>query len=167
MPVIHPRFGAAVVEGKIRKVLDKFEMDGDALFRPFHEIAGEIARDEVPEDVRRALGEIRGALGKGSGALAKAAGGVDPTLKGPIQHARSVAMDAYADAERKILQAVKRENETALRQLEKAQLHLAPEGKPQERIFGPAYYLARYGADWVRAVAERMDVSLPPESGRE
>jgi uncharacterized protein YllA (UPF0747 family) len=74
-------------------------------------------------------------------------------------------MDAFAEAEKKILQAVKRENETALQQLEKAQLHIAPEGKPQERVFGPVYYLSRYGFDWVKAVAEAMDVALPAESG--
>ena len=167
MPVIHPRFGASVVEKKVQKVLDKFGVEEGALFRPFHEIAGEIARDEVPEDVRRALGEIRGALGKGTGALAQAARGIDPTLKGPIQHARSVAMDAYDDAEKKILQAVKRENETTRKQLEKAQLHLAPEGKPQERVMTPAYYLSRYGSEWVRGVADAMTVALPPDSGSE
>jgi len=167
MPVIHPRFGATVVERKIQKVLDKFQLDQAALFRPFHELAGEIARDEVPEDVRRALGEIRGALGKGTGALAQAAREIDPTLKGPIQHARSVAMDAYEDAEKKILQAVKRENETALKQVEKAQLHLAPEGKPQERVLSAAYYLSRYGTEWLAEVARGMEVALPPGSKSE
>jgi bacillithiol biosynthesis cysteine-adding enzyme BshC len=164
MPVIHPRLGVTVVERKIRKVLDKFHVAEERLFQPFHELAGEIARDDVPEDVRRALGQIRGALGKGAGELTSAARAVDPTLKGPIQHARGVAMEAFAEAEKKILQAVKRENETALQQLEKAQLHIAPEGKPQERIFGPVYYLSRYGREWVQAVADAMDVSLPGDS---
>lgn len=164
MPVIHPRLGVTVVERKIRKVLDKFHVAEERLFQPFHELAGEIARDDVPEDVRRALGQIRGALGKGAGELTSAARAVDPTLKGPIQHARGVAMEAFAEAEKKILQAVKRENETALQQLEKAQLHIAPEGKPQERIFGPVYYLSRYGREWVQAVADAMEVSLPGDS---
>ncbi|MDT8340276.1 MAG: bacillithiol biosynthesis cysteine-adding enzyme BshC [Longimicrobiales bacterium] len=164
MPVIHPRFGATVVERKIRKVLDKFQVAEGELFRPFHELASEIARDEVPEAVRRALGEIRGALGRGSGALVQAVREIDPTLKGPVQHARGVAMDAFDDAEKKILQAVKRENETALNQLEKARLHLAPEGKPQERVLTPAYYLARYGTGWIAEVARAMEVALPPPS---
>jgi uncharacterized protein YllA (UPF0747 family) len=164
MPVIHPRFGATMVERKISKVLDKFDVDRSRLAQPFHELAAEIARDEVPDGVRRALGEIRGALGKGAGALTQESKAIDPTLKGPIQHARSVAMDAFADAEKKILQAVKRENDTTLKQLEKAQLHLRPDGKPQERVMGPAYYLSRYGMEWVAAVAEAMTVTLPPDS---
>jgi bacillithiol biosynthesis cysteine-adding enzyme BshC len=164
MPVIHPRFGATLLERKIGKVLDKFSVSEADLFKPFHELAAEIARDEVPEDVRRALGELRGGLGKGTNALVQASRAIDPTLKGPIQHARSVAMDAYADAEKKILQAVKRENETALQQLEKARLHVAPEGKPQERVLTSAYYLARYGEEWVTGLADAMKVALPPDS---
>ena len=54
MPVVHPRFGATVVESKVRKVLDKFGLDLAALDRPFHEVAGEIAREEVPDERARA-----------------------------------------------------------------------------------------------------------------
>ena len=162
-PVTHPRFGVTVVEGKVGKVLGKFGLDVDDLRRPFHEVAAEIAREELPEGVRRALGEIRGALGKGGSLLAEAARPIDPTLKGPIQHARSVSMDAWADAEKKILQAVKRENEIALGQLEKARLHLFPEGKPQERVLSPFYYLFRYGDGFLAEVAARFEGVLPIE----
>ena len=165
MPVIHPRFGATIVERKVGKVLEKFDVEQEMLRQPLHELAGQMAREEVPEDIRRALGEIRGALGRGASELTKASRELDPTLKGPIQHARSVALDAFSDAEKKILQALKRENHTTLEQLEKAQLHLFPEGKPQERVAGPLYYLARYGSDWVDEVAAGMEVALPPEDG--
>jgi len=162
MPVIVPRFGTTVVERKVSKVLEKFDVDQESLRQPLHELAGRMARDEVPEGIQRALGEIRGALGRGAAELTKASRALDPTLKGPIQHARSVAMDAFSDAEKKILQAVKRENQTTLEQLEKAQLHLFPDGQPQERVMGPVYYLARYGREWVDEVARGMTVSLPP-----
>ena len=167
MPVIFPRLGSTVVERKIRKVLDKFDVPQEDLRQPIHELAGQMARDEVPEGVRQALGEIRSALGRGAGELTKAARELDPTLKGPIHHARSVAMDAFSDAEKKILQAVKRENETTLQQLDKARLHLFPDGKPQERVMGPAYYLARYGQEWVDATASSMEIALPPQEDSE
>lgn len=160
MPVIHPRFGATVIESKIRKVLDKFGLDPAALARPFHEIAGEIARDEVPPDVRRAMGELRGAIGKGVGELQTAVKDVDPTLKGPVQHVRSQAFGALDELERKVVQALKRENEIALAQLEKAQLHLFPRGKPQERVVNPFYFLARYGSAFLDEVSRRFTVEV-------
>jgi bacillithiol biosynthesis cysteine-adding enzyme BshC len=160
MPVVHPRFSVTLVESKVQKVLDKFHFSVEHLHRPHHELAGEIAREEIPPEVRRALGEVRGAVGKGGGALLSAIKGIDPTLKGPVTHARNAAFGAFDEAERKILQAVKRENQTALGQLEKAQLHLFPEGKPQERMINAFYYLTRYGPGLVNAILSELMVDL-------
>ncbi len=167
MPVIYPRFGVTLYEKKVAKVLDKFDIEESSLARPFHEIAQDFARDEVPEGVREALGRIRGAIGEGTNALIEASKDIDPTLKGPISSARGAALGAFADAEKNILKAVKRESETTLQQIEKAQLHLFPDGKPQERMLSPIYYLARYGAHFVREVAEGIQISLPPSSEKE
>jgi uncharacterized protein YllA (UPF0747 family) len=81
-----------------------------------------------------------------------------------VTHARNAAFAAFDEAERKILQALKRENEIALEQLEKAQRHLYPLGKPQERILNPFYYLTRYGPDLVTRLAEEFVVDLGTQS---
>jgi bacillithiol synthase len=161
MPVIHPRWAATPIETKIRKVLDKFDLDVAALNRPFHEIAGEFAREEMPDEVGAAIGKLRGAIGGGAGELQKAVASVDPTLKGPVQHFRSHAFSALDDVEKKVVQAVKRESEIALSQLEKAQLHLFPRGKPAERVQSPLYYLTRYGESFLDELYDRFAVNLP------
>ncbi len=164
MPVIVPRHSATLVEAKVGKVLEKFHLAPEALNRPFHELAGEIAREEVPPAIRHALGEIKGAIGKGAGVLAEAVKEVDPTLRGPVTAARNTAFQAFDEAERKVLQAVKRQNETALEQLEKAQQHLFPLGKPQERVVNPFYYLTRFGPGLIDALLEAFDVALGTDS---
>ena len=164
MPVIFPRHSTTLVEGKIEKVLGKFQRTHESLARPHHELASEIARDEVPPDVRRALGELRGSVGKGAGALLKAAQAIDSTLKGPVTHARNASMAAFDEAERKILQALKRENEIALEQLEKAQRHLYPFGIPQERALNAFYYLTRYGPELISKLLDDFHVALRVQS---
>ena len=164
MPVVHPRHSVTAVEPKIQKVLAKFHLDLEALSRPHHELASDFAKDEVPPEVRSALGEIRSALGEGAGKLLEAAKEIDPTLKGPVTHARNASFAAFQDAERKILQGLKRQNEIALGQLEKAQLHLFPEGNPQERVLNPFYYLFRYGNPFLAAVVHAIEVDLPSGS---
>ncbi len=156
MPVVFPRVSVTLVETKIGKVLQKFDLKVSDLDRPFHEIASDFAREEVPADVREALGRIRGAVGQGAGALEGAAKAIDPTLKGPVQAARNAAFAAFADAEKKILQSVKRQSEIALGQMEKAQVNLFPGGAPQERVLNIFQYLVRYGQDLVPALAERV-----------
>jgi bacillithiol biosynthesis cysteine-adding enzyme BshC len=164
MPVVHPRNSATLIEGKIGKVLGKFHRTAESLARPHHELAGEIAQEGVPPEVRRALGEIRGAVGKGAGALGKAVQEIDSTLKGPVNQARNTAFAAFDEAEKKIVQALKRENEVALAQLEKAQRHLFPFGKPQERVLNPFYYLTRYGPVLIEGLLEEFDVALEADS---
>ncbi len=164
MPVIVPRHSATLLEAKVGKVLDKFHLAPGVLARPFHELAADIARDDVPPPVRQALGELRGALGEGTGALARAIQEIDPTLKGPVTHARNAAFGALDEAEKKILQAVKRQNETALEQIEKAQHHIFPLGKHQERVLNPFYYLFRYGPEFLEALFDAFLVDLDEDS---
>lgn len=160
MPIVMPRWSATPIERKIGKVLDKFGLEPAQLDRPFHEVASDFARDEVPDDVRAALGKLRGAIGGGTGELQKAATGVDPTLKGPVQNFRSQAMTALGDVEKKVMQAVKRESDIALQQIEKAQLHLFPDGRPAERVQSPLYFLCRYGDDFVDQLREAFAVNF-------
>jgi bacillithiol biosynthesis cysteine-adding enzyme BshC len=160
MPIIFPRWAATIVETKIDKVLSKFGVGVDDLNRPFHELASEIAREEVPEEVRAALGKLRGALGAGVSELQKSAIEIDPTLKGSVQHFRSQAFSALEDVEKKVTAAVKRENEVTLAQLAKAQLHLFPHGKPAERVLGPPYFLTRYGSAFVDRLFEAFEVNF-------
>ena len=107
MPVIYPRHAVTVIEAKVRKRLDKFDLDLESLRRPLHEIMSDIARDEVPEGVRRALVELKSSVARGSADLLKAATSIDPTLKGPVTSARNNALSAFQAAERKIIQSVK------------------------------------------------------------
>jgi len=164
MPVVQPRSSATLVEAKVRKVLDKFSLTPDSLDRPHQELAAEIARAEIPEEVRAALAEMRAAIGKGSGSLVRAVQQIDSTLKGPVTHARNSAFAALDEAERKILQSVKREQEIALEQVEKAQRHLHPFGKPQERILNMFYYLTRYGPDLIPGLLDEFKVALGDDS---
>jgi bacillithiol biosynthesis cysteine-adding enzyme BshC len=164
MPIVYPRHSATLIEGKVGKVLTKFHRTPESLARPHHELAAEIALEELPPEVRRALGEIRGSLGKGSGSLTKAVQEIDSTLKGPVNHARNTAFSAFDEAERKILQALKRQNEIALDQLEKAQRNLFPLGKPQERSLNVFYYLTRYGPELVSSLLNEFDVALGTHS---
>lgn len=160
IPVVFPRWAVTPVERKVRKVLEKFGLDVDALSRPFHEIADEIAREEMPEDVSSALGALKGSVASGVAALQKATAAIDPTLKGPVQHVRSQAFAAIDELERKVVHALKREREIALGQLEKARIHLYPLGKPVERVQSPFYYLTRYGGALLDALHERFEVRL-------
>lgn len=161
MPVVFPRFSVTLIEGKVRKVLDKFGLtESDFLSRPVHEVVSEVVRDDVPDAVQAAVGRLRQALQEGYQAVYEAAESIDPTLKGPIFSARNEGFKAISDVEKKIRHHVKLNEETELEQIEKAAVNLAPEGKPQERVLNVHHYLARYGDGLIPAILDRLEVRL-------
>lgn len=166
MPVVHPRFSVTVIEPKIRKVLDKLDLSLEDLSRPFGELAGRVVQEDVPEGVRQALADLRGGIGRGVEELSRAAAALDPTLKGPARHVRTVAFDALEQMRKKIIHSLKREKQTKLSQLEKAQVHLYPRGGPQERSLNACYYLMRYGREFLDALHDRLSVRLARDGAR-
>lgn len=161
MPVVFPRFSVTLIEGKVRKVLDKFGLtEGDFVSRPVHEVVSGVVRDDVPDEVQAAVSRLRQALQEGYQAVYDAVESIDPTLKGPIFSARNEGFKAISDVEKKIRHHVKLNEETELEQIEKAAVNLAPEGKPQERVLNVHHYLARYGEGLIPAILDRLEVRL-------
>lgn len=160
-PLVVPRRGAMLVEPKVRKVLDKFDLDVTDLEPPLHEIASRLARDELPEDVTDRLGTLRRALQEGYDRLGEAARAIDPTLKGPLNSARAASFKELGHFEKKVLRQLKDKNEISLRQLEKARANLFPESAPQERVLSPVHYLARYGDRLLDALVARFAMDAP------
>ncbi len=156
-PAIHPRMGVDLIETKVGKVLEKYDLALQELARPHHELAGRLLREDLPEGIRRELGGFRGALARHTKALADVVGDLDSTLEPTVAQLQSQGFAQLDEVERKVVQALKRENEIALAQLAKAQDHLFPEGKPQERIMSPWYYLFRYGGDLVDRLAREAN----------
>ena len=163
-PVIHPRMSAVLLEGKVQKVLAKFGLEVEALARPHHEVASKVVRDGVPQEVRVALGGFRGGVARSAKELEAAVKKVDPTLIGPVDHLRNQSFVLLGDLEKKVMQALKRENEVALAQLEKTRLHLYPMGRPQERVLSPFYYLFRYGPVLMEQLAEAAQAAVRLDS---
>lgn len=160
MPLVFPRFGVQLIEAKVRKVLDKMDLEPEEFRAQPHEIAARVVREEFPESVRDALAALRRSWGEGFVALDAATRELDPTLKSPVQHARSTGFQQLDDAEKKIAAAIKRQGSVVVEQIEKARVNLFPHSQPQERVLNPTQYLARYGDDLLPAIAAAMTVEI-------
>src|SRR5262249_46216990 len=75
---------------------------------------------------------------------------IDPTLDRPIQGLQQQAVSGTQDVERKLVQHMKKRQETELGQLGRARTAVIPGGKPQERVLTVAPFLARYGSALLR-----------------
>lgn len=158
-PLVVPRRSAIVIEPKVRRVLDKFELAPADLMQPFHEVVTRLVRGELPEEVRGPLASLRNAIGAGYDALGAGAAAIDPTLEAWIRNLRNQSLGQVENAEKKILSHLKKRGEIEIDQLRKAAANLYPGGAPQERVLNIFPLLARYGPGLLRDLAGVMQVA--------
>ena len=144
MPLIYPRASATIVESKVAKVLDKFdldvndfEQDVDRLFQRIVLSGMEVDVDELFKDASRHLHEAINVL---KPAVQK----VDPTLVKSAEAVRSAMMGSIMDFKSKVVRAEKRSHDEVRDQLVKADVNLFPAGKLQERMISVLYFVNKY-----------------------
>lgn len=150
------RWSGVLIEPRVDRVLDKFGVTADELLDPDSGVERRVVLDQLPDHAADALTALRDALESGYARLAAAAKDVDPTLVKSVEGTRNQALAGTHDVERKLVQHLKRRQETELNQLTRARTALRPDGKPQERVLTVAPFLARYGFELVPALLERI-----------
>jgi bacillithiol biosynthesis cysteine-adding enzyme BshC len=152
-PARIPRLSGLLLDERTAKTLGKFGLEPLALARPEADLVRDAARDALPEDAVAALEALRASLTDGYAALQREVALVDRTLERPVESARNQALAATHDVEKRLLAAQKRSSETSIQQLVKARAALFPDGRPQERVYTVATFLARFGGDVLPALA--------------
>lgn len=156
-PIAYPRTSVTILEGRVRRVLDKFGLDVQDFHRPFHEVAARVLRAEMPHSVTEATAALRAAIAPGYDRLADAAAEIDPTLRKWVQGVRNGALGNVDDAEKKIASHYRKRHEVEEEQLRKAAINLYPDGTLQERVLSPLQFLARYGLGLLDDVLEALE----------
>ena len=159
MPVAFPRMSLLVVEAKVAKVMEKFDVTVDEL-REGDGLLSRFARDRVPEVVSGAVASWRGAIESHAAELAGTSNAIDPVLAGAVTKARNSGLAALGALEKKIIRAVKRREETTWSQIAKARVHVWPDGKPQDRVLSPLQYVMRYGTGFLSLALQEIRVEL-------
>ncbi len=140
-----PRWSGVVLEPRVDRVLEKFGVGLTELMQPPGPLEARLVRSRLPEDALRALVALRKEIEAHYATIGRAAVEIDPTLEKPIQSARNHALAGTHDVEKKLLQHLKKRQETELSQIARARSAVWPNGKPQERLLTLAPFLARYG----------------------
>lgn len=148
-----PRWSGVIVEPRVDRALDKFGVSLEELLAPPGPLEARLVRSQLPPEALASLERLRTVLEAEYGALERAAVEIDPTLARPAQSARQQALAGTQDIEKKLVQHLKRRQETELGQLARARGAVAPGGKPQERVVTVAPFLARYGPGLLEELA--------------
>ncbi len=149
-PIIYPRASATIIEEKVEKVLQRFDVQPLELFRDAESIRTRIAASVSDFKADELFTSTVGSVEESINSLRSGILSIDKTLEGPIDATLSKITSAIDVLKQKTVAAQKRQHETHLRQIDKALLHLAPNQVPQERSLSIIYFLNKYGPDIVR-----------------
>ncbi len=150
MPLIYPRASATILEEKIQNVLEKYQIEIIDLFARLDPILMRVAEQVSEVKVEALFGEmerkIRDAIQEGTFGITQ----IDPTLSGAI-----TSLTQRIEAQLKVLKdktqsAQQRRQDVSVRQIQKAAANIFPGAGFQERTFNVAYYVNKYGPDFVQ-----------------
>ncbi|MBP1768300.1 MAG: bacillithiol biosynthesis cysteine-adding enzyme BshC, partial [Candidatus Aminicenantes bacterium] len=158
MPVIYPRKSVTLVEKKVARILEKFDLAIPDLWTRPDGLIAEIAKRQVPDDLEATLSRARGGLAENLESLKAEVVAFEPTLGGSLDTARGKMDQQWEFLEKKIRQAAAKKSETAVRQLGKAAIDLYPNERLQERVFNIVPYLIKYGFAFLEKLDQAIDI---------
>jgi bacillithiol biosynthesis cysteine-adding enzyme BshC len=148
-----PRWSARVLEARVTKVLEKYDVDPEDLVQEGR-VEASLVHGDIPAEATAAMRSLRKALGSEYGRLQEAAVTIDPTLKKSVASHRNAALAGVNDIEKRIIAHLKKQHDILVQQIAKARHHLFPHSRPQERVFSVIPYLVRYGHAFVDTALE-------------
>ena len=151
----HPvltRWSGHIVENRVEKTLEKYGLVLDDLSLPEGQLESRLVRENIPEELERALKVIRHTIDEQAPHVIEAAVAIDPTLRKPTEHAQHNMLSQLEHIERKVVSQLKRRNEVLMRQVAAARAAIYPLQKPQERVINVLHYLIRHGPDYLNGV---------------
>ncbi len=154
MPILVPRMSYTLVEGTIAKHMDKYELSFADVMERFEQRRREWLQKQDEWSIEQRFGEARTAFVAMYQPLLELAASVQPGLAklGDTNLQKIVEQIDYMGA--KTLDASNKQFEASTRQLDRIQLALKPQGKPQERVLNMTGYWNRYRLAWVDKLIE-------------
>ena len=152
-----PRWSGVLVEPRVERVLQKFGIELPDLLEPGGALESRLVRSQLPEAASKALRGLRESLESGYEGLAHSATTIDPTLVRAMQGIKNQALAGLNEAEKKLIQHLKRRQEVELGQLARARAQVLPESQPQERVLTIVPYVARYGPALIGELSQNVE----------
>lgn len=158
MPIIYPRVSVTLVEDKVMRILEKYELSVRDIFNGIETVTGrvvdfvsEVKIDDLFSDSYKRIDDILNEMKFGLGYI-------DQTLLGALETTRIKIEENFKLLNNRTIMAQKRKHEIAIKQVEKALNHLFPGGNFQERELNIINYLNKYGTEFPQWLMREIDI---------
>jgi len=156
---LFPRMSATIVERKVRKVIDKFDLSFKNLLS-IGDRTDEVLSGSVPAELDRFFRERRAEIDEVLDHLKEKALSIDENLESPWEKTCENVHEALEQFRKKVESAHLQEKKVGRRQLKKLVGNLLPNGKLQERVLSPWHYLTLYSRAFAGRIKEQASRAL-------
>lgn len=158
MPIIYPRASVSLVESKVEKVLDKYDLAVDDLAGDVEQLFQRIVVDQMEVDVDAVFQEATRSMHQAINTLKPAVETVDSTLTQSAEATRAALMKEMDAFKQRVVRAEKRNQDEVRSQVDKAHANLFPNGMLQERVVSVLYFLNKYSPDLLETLHATLDL---------
>ena len=158
MPAIYPRKSLTLLEKRVERAMEKYGLSIFDLWKPIEPKITELVKKEAPEGLFEPVSATRDELTRELQTLRERVAKLDPTLEGFIESTAGKILHQLDGLDKKLTQAVKRQNETLTSQVHKAATAVFPNGHLQERSLSLLPYLAKHGDGLIHQIYEAIDL---------
>jgi len=158
MPAIYPRKSLTLLEKRVERAMEKYELSLFDLWKPIEPKITELVKKGAPEGLFEPVSATRDELTRELQTLRESVAKLDPTLEGFIESTAGKILHQLDGLDKKLTQAVKRQNETLTGQVHKAATAVFPNGHLQERSLSLLPFLAKHGDGIIRQIYEAIDL---------
>lgn len=158
MPVIYPRATVTLVENRIRKQLERYDLDLLDFEGDIEPLFRRVVLSELDVDLEGAFQSATNQVHEAVSALRPVIQQVNGSLVKSSEALRVLLVKEVEKFKDKVVKAEKRRHEELYGRLEKARENLFPGGKLQERAISPIYFLNKYSPELIVALGEVLSL---------
>jgi bacillithiol biosynthesis cysteine-adding enzyme BshC len=149
-----PRWSGLIIPPHVERLLSSLGTSLDELLAPGSQLENRLARQQVPTAAADALAHLLASVVRDFEVMRQSGGTIAPQLARSLEGLQRKMEWLGQKADAKILSHLKRKEEERMGQIRRARGALLPSGRPQERVFTVAPFLAQYGPGVLAEVAQ-------------
>lgn len=159
-PILFPRASATVIEEKVQKILNKYNLKLLDFFTDVEALAINITDKNSEIVVNELFDKTISELHKPFEELKENLIKIDPTLEDVVKNAENKTYQALDIVKEKALNAQRKKNEIIFRQIYKTSNILYPDENLQEREINFIYFANKYSLNFIDYMFNKLDINL-------
>ncbi len=158
MPVIYPRASVSIIEGKIAKFMNNFNVKLEDIFHQsflVSKVVDKLSEVKVDDEISKYIDDLNKIFYDMRNMTVK----VDQTLLNVVDNLKDKTKQNLEQFKSKLINAQAKKSETTTTQIDKVTNNIFPNNNLQERVISILYFLNKYDDSFIKKLFHEIDVT--------